>query len=385
MSETYDAISLGGGLAGCAFALTLARAGRRVAVVERMRMPQQKVCGDFLSTEAVGLLRSMGIDTSDMGGHRVSTFRIVSGNRAVDAPLGFAAMGLSRLLLDETLLEECERAGATVLRGRSIGAIVPSADGVNVQTDGLWLNAARVALATGKHNLRGLARRHGLAPASRVTAFKMTFAAGGHALRQLAGTVQLALYEDGYAGACLVENGGMTVCWLAGEALMRESCGRWREQLELLAAGSQPLRDVLTGSRPLAPRPAAVAGLPFGYMRRARIAERVYPVGDQLAVIPPLSGDGTSIALMSGIAAARAILEDVPASKFQKRFLHGLGRQFRWAGAVDAVFARRVGRRLAIGAVGVMPGLATSLIHRTRLVHPDLQSVIPGPGLQNMH
>jgi 2-polyprenyl-6-methoxyphenol hydroxylase-like FAD-dependent oxidoreductase len=47
----FDAIAIGGGLAGTAFALELARQGLRVAIVERTATPTLKVCGDFLSRE----------------------------------------------------------------------------------------------------------------------------------------------------------------------------------------------------------------------------------------------------------------------------------------------------------------------------------------------
>ncbi|MCK5712085.1 MAG: FAD-binding protein, partial [Hyphomicrobiaceae bacterium] len=53
----FDAITIGGGLAGSAFALELARHGARVAVIERTPSAQLKVCGDFLSAEAQHLLR----------------------------------------------------------------------------------------------------------------------------------------------------------------------------------------------------------------------------------------------------------------------------------------------------------------------------------------
>ena len=56
-----DAIAVGGGLAGAAFALELARNGARVVVLERSRAAHLKVCGDFLSAEALDLLAYLGI------------------------------------------------------------------------------------------------------------------------------------------------------------------------------------------------------------------------------------------------------------------------------------------------------------------------------------
>lgn len=58
--DKFDAIAIGGGLAGAAFAIELARNVRRVAIVERTAAPTLNVCGDFLSREAHALrLRSV--------------------------------------------------------------------------------------------------------------------------------------------------------------------------------------------------------------------------------------------------------------------------------------------------------------------------------------
>jgi menaquinone-9 beta-reductase len=47
-----EAIVVGGGLAGAAFAITLARQGRPVIVLEKTTGAHHKVCGEFLSAEA---------------------------------------------------------------------------------------------------------------------------------------------------------------------------------------------------------------------------------------------------------------------------------------------------------------------------------------------
>lgn len=281
MDESHDAIAVGGSLAGCAFAITLARAGRRVLVIERTREARAKVCGDFLSAEALLLLQRLGVDAARQGGHRVSTLRIASGRSHADAPLGFEGLGLSRLLLDERLLCLCAEAGARVLRGHTVSGIAQEAGTVCVRAGGRTHRGGCAALATGKHNLRDLPRRGG-----GPVAYKMTFAPEGRARAMLGGVVQLALYRGGYAGACLVENGGMTVCWLADGGLMRRSGGRWRDQLDLLCTRSRMLENVLRGAQPMFEKPATVAAIPFGYRRGGSIAAGVYPLGDQLGGHP---------------------------------------------------------------------------------------------------
>ena len=99
----FDAIAIGGGLAGSAFAFELARHGARVAVIERTPSAQLKVCGDFLSAEAQHLLSYLGLNAANMGATCIETFRLATGEQvalqvalavlAVEAAIGQDDMG----------------------------------------------------------------------------------------------------------------------------------------------------------------------------------------------------------------------------------------------------------------------------------------------------
>ena len=162
------AIAVGGGLAGAAFAIELARSGRRVLVLERSRGPHHTVCGEFLSEETQVVLGSLGIDPQVLGSTTITHFRLVKGERQAITRLPFAAAGLSRFRIDEALLAAAARAGVEVVRGRSVTGIELGDGPVAVRTEGRAWPASVVALATGKHPLRGFAR-----PAGSMVGFKL--------------------------------------------------------------------------------------------------------------------------------------------------------------------------------------------------------------------
>ena len=61
-------IIIGGGLAGGAAAARLAQLGRPALLIEREAGPHDKVCGEFLSGEAVTALGKLGLDCRRLGG-----------------------------------------------------------------------------------------------------------------------------------------------------------------------------------------------------------------------------------------------------------------------------------------------------------------------------
>ncbi len=117
-----DLAVIGGGLSGGALALRAAARGRRVVLVERERASHDKVCGEFLSREALLHLSALGLDPRALGGVPIGRVRLSAGRRTATATLPFEGMGLSRRVLDEALLGRAADAGATILRGRNVPA-----------------------------------------------------------------------------------------------------------------------------------------------------------------------------------------------------------------------------------------------------------------------
>ncbi len=176
--------------------------------------------------------------------------------------------------------------------------------------------------------------------------------------RDLAGVIELHLYNGGYAGLLLQEDGQVNLCLSAAQARMgdgREAllAGLWEEAPRL--------------AERVGPPPAeweAIAGVPYGW--RAKTTEpQVYRVGDQAAVIASLAGDGIAIALASGIAAAQACLhgDGKGARDYQKAFARRALRPVKAAEALRHMAEHRRERSamMALAKVGGLAGLAARL------------------------
>jgi flavin-dependent dehydrogenase len=324
-----------------------------------------KVCGDFLSGEAVDFLSYLGLDPGDVGAVPVDTLILSSGAKTAKAALPFPAAGLSRARLDETLLARATSYGVEVIRGVSATALRLEDGLATVATEGVTFRGKSAALATGKHNLRGRQR-----PAGEITAFKMQFSLGRPARAHLTGRVALAAFDGGHIGACMTEDDLTTICWQIDTRKLEAFGSDWQAQLATIRCRSPAFSHLLENGRPIRPRPAAVSNLPFGYVRRAPIGDNIYPLGDQMAVVPSFTGDGTALALSSGILAARALLDGKTAPTYQAAFAGRLRPQFAVASAVSSVMRSRLGRSIGIGAVRAMPSAMAMLARATRHGEP---------------
>ncbi|HSB46700.1 MAG TPA: geranylgeranyl reductase family protein [Candidatus Bilamarchaeum sp.] len=61
MAEEYDVIVLGGGPGGSSTASFLAKAGKKVILLDRAKFPRDKTCGDGISGRSVGVLTELGV------------------------------------------------------------------------------------------------------------------------------------------------------------------------------------------------------------------------------------------------------------------------------------------------------------------------------------
>ena len=109
-----EVLVIGGGVAGCSAAIALARRGRSVTLIEREPTPRHKVCGEFLSGEALEDLHALGIDVTSIGAVPINYVRLAAARRAAEAPLPFPAASFTRKALDTALIAEAIAAGVRV-------------------------------------------------------------------------------------------------------------------------------------------------------------------------------------------------------------------------------------------------------------------------------
>ncbi len=357
-------IVIGGGLAGAATATLLARAGRRVTLVEREAGPVDKVCGEFLSREAERYLRGLGLDLPALGALPIDSLRLCDGDRVASVPLPFTALSLSRRVLDEALLGLASRAGVTVLRGVKVQGLARVQGIFRARlANGDMVEGESAFLATGKHDVRGLRRPSGRQ--DDLVAFKLHYRLAQKQAAELSRHVELVLFSVGYAGLSPIEDGRANLCLLVRKRRLEAVGNRWELLLAAIEAESSHLATRLRDGTPCWPRPLALSAIPYGHVQRR--ADGIWRLGDQAAVIPSFSGDGMSIALHSAQLAAAIYLAGGDANAFQQRLAHDVTSQVWLSTVLSAGLVRRPVQLALAAAARRLPGLMAMVASHTRV------------------
>ena len=271
--------------------------------------PADKVCGDFLSAEAIEMIEGLGVDLS-AASHDHSGAPGAPAIASRPRACRFAALGLSRRALDEALLRQAQadrRHGAARPprprhpTGRRIvcGSIAVRSGSVVADT---------VFLATGKHDLRGATRTGrgtGLVGHEDVLRAR-ALAARGAAPPCRTDPVRRRLCRPATRGG---ESGGAVCAGAGGKAARRGGAmgqtARCAARMSVRISRARlaaPVRCSIGHWQSPACRMAM-------YTRRPRATRPVCSaLGDQAAVIASLTGDGVALALASGSLAARTWL-----------------------------------------------------------------------------
>ena len=312
-TEHCEVLVVGGGPAGAATAIGLARRGRDVVLVERAPDWRWRACGVFTSPATMSSLARLGVAADELAAiarripaMRVETragtrFRLTYGD---DGSGRAAAVGLDRSRLDPHLLELARQAGVDVRTGVAVRTV---RDGVASLAGGGAIGARVVVGADGLRSVvarsAGVVRRPPLGDRPALT-FHVADPDPGRVR-----DARMIVFDGGYVGLAPVAGGRVNV----GIVL---ASGPWRRRLRAQGADATA-RAIMTAIPPAADDPVTWSdpelcdGIEGASPVGARVARRAGPdwllVGDAAGFLDPFTGEGLHRALASAELAVVAV------------------------------------------------------------------------------
>ena len=360
--RTADVLVVGGGPAGSAAAIELARAGLDVVLADRAHFPRDKCCGDGLTTGALRQLEALGLDPSRVASWQpveAAWVRSPSG-RTVEFPFpdcGLFGAVARRADLDAELLRMAGEAGAEIAEGHGFEGMRWSDAGVTARLAGREPVAARYVV--GADGVWSPVRKAaGLAETGYLGewhAFRQYLDAPGEEARRLWVWFEAALLP-GYAWSFPLPGGAANV----GFGILRRPgvatgsmADTWRSLLEI-----PHVREALGDAAPEAPHKAwpIPARLPSTACHGA--GGRVLLVGDAARAADPLTGEGIGQALETGRLAARWVRAAGPgdpgaaAAGYAGELRAGMVVDHRLAAGLSRVLQSERGARGAVRVAG---------------------------------
>ena len=300
---------VGGGLAGLTLGIGLRHKDIPVTVWEAGRYPRHRVCGEFISGRGQDVLVRLGLrDSFSQAGSvlaRTAAFYLGRTGSPV-RPLPAPALCLSRFVMDALLADRFRQSGG------------------ELRENARWREddfSEGVVRASGR-------RRQPGADGCRWFGLKI------HARNvPLAADLEMHGAQTGYVGFCRLPGGEVNVCGLFRQpANKTDGPQSWKDLLR--GQPGTPLRERLAGAVLDETSFCSVAGFSLRPHRAA--AQRECSIGDALTMIPPVTGNGMSMAFESaGMAIG-------PLADYSRGESSWSQARQSVAAACDRAFARRL-------------------------------------------
>jgi menaquinone-9 beta-reductase len=309
--QFFDVAVIGGGPSGASTAITLAKFGYGVLLVDRAAFPRDKLCGDFVNPANWPILRELNVshDVLTREHAEVRNFRLTAANGTEAASslptYGAFGLGLRRYYLDHLLIERAKSDGASIIEGARVKSLGKSADGwvLELEKAGELVSYRSKIIVGADGRNSWVARRLGAAGFKRSLRASVGFAIQLKKVHGLDGSVEIHQFPGGYAGLVRVDAHTANLCFTIERSRLQRPVSF--EALRKHRLNENPfLRDELVDAESCGELRSVS---PVYFPPRKCFGEGFLLVGDAARVTEPVTGEGIYFALRSGRLAGMTI------------------------------------------------------------------------------
>jgi menaquinone-9 beta-reductase len=284
-------IIIGGGLAGLVCGIQLSRAGIPCLLVEKKSYPLHRVCGEYISNEAVPFLKRLGLYPDEFSPPQINRFQLSSlTGRHATIPLGMGGFGISRYTFDHYLYRQAKDSGVDFRLNTEVNDIRFLNEKLMIYTGVGDFEADVVIGAFGKRSKLDMALNR------RFVKKRSPYAAIKYHIRteHPSNLISLHNFKNGYCGISNVEGGITNLCYLTHRDNLRKA-GSVASMEHKILRKNDLLRHIFINSDFLFDKPEVINEISF--QTKEPVENHVLMAGDAAGMITPLCGNGMAMAL----------------------------------------------------------------------------------------
>lgn len=360
-------VIIGGGLAGLITSIQLARAGLSCVVIEKKSYPFHRVCGEYVSNEALPFLKSAGLYPKDIKLPQINLFEFSSCDGELHKlKLDLGGFGISRYCFDHFLYTIARREGVGFELNTEVLAVNFEDDAFEVETQAGRQTADVVIGSFGKRS------RIDVQQGRRFIKKRSPYVGVKYHIRtdHPEDVISIHNFPGGYCGLCNIEDGISNLCYLVHRDQVRKY-GDIRA-MEVAAMQSNPLiKEIFDRSTFLFPKPEVINEVSFE--TKGPVENHILMAGDSAGMITPVCGNGMAIAIHSGKMLARRVEEYCAGranrEQLEQRYRREWDEQFKarlhFGRYIQRMFGHARFSRMAVRLARLSPSFARAVVSRT--------------------
>ncbi|HQS56665.1 MAG TPA: FAD-binding protein [Sediminibacterium sp.] len=368
----FDLAIIGGGLAGLCLAIQSVTAGYQTLLIEKETYPFHKVCGEYISKESEPFLNGLGLPLSEWALPSINQLGISAPNGKMhyfSLPLG--GIGVSRYFLDNQLYQLAINKGVDILTGTKVQNIVFEDNHFVIETDNTVFTATLAAGSFGKKSNLDLKLNRPFVK-NKPSAWNNYVGVKYHIqYPHPENLIELHNFKNGYCGISQIEARNACLCYMTTAENLQQN-GNTIGKLEENVLWKNPLlKTIFKNATFLYEKPLTISQISFQHKKR--VEDHLLFIGDAAGMIPPLCGNGMSMAMHGSKLAFENIHQyfqnhqdrNLLESNFEKQWNQHFSLRLQTGKLVQRFFGNESVTKNFLNTMSQFPSLAKMVITAT--------------------
>jgi flavin-dependent dehydrogenase len=360
-TEPYDCAIVGGGVAGLALSILLARSKVKVILFEKESYPFNKVCGEYISAESLPFIKQLGLNLPEFSSQKITSLFLSSPSGIkIKRPLDAGGFGISRYRLDYLLYNLALTNGVEIMTDTKVQSVNYQNDVFQLNLKDIYILAKTVCGAYGKNSNLDVKLKRTI-----KTNEKDLFIGVKYHVKIPFDTSQVEMHNfiGGYCGVSAIENKRVNLSYITNIKNLRKYGNSIKEMEKQHLSVNPFLKKYFQEAEFENEKPLVISHLKFSI--KTPVDNHILMLGDAAGNIAPLSGNGMSMAFRSALIAYNATSNYLSGKlsrgdmekMYSEDYTGAFSSRIRFARIVQSMFAKPIFTDLSFYFLCLFPGL----------------------------